>query len=157
MKRYTSSANVPHMNTALPPILETKLADFRRRVWIVQLTEGLLAALCGIGISYLVIFALDRFVETPRLVRFGALIAAGTLGVAALAFVLTNAAARNALARWIAPWRNIERYTFVRIEPLPSRIVVPYAEPFALPLRLAPESRRSPASATARIGEQLAV
>ena len=33
------------MNTpALPPILESKLAQFRKRVWIVKLAEGLLAA-----------------------------------------------------------------------------------------------------------------
>ena len=36
------------MNTTLPPILETKLADFRRRVWVLKLTEGLLGAVFGV-------------------------------------------------------------------------------------------------------------
>src|SRR3954468_11540333 len=62
------------MNTPLPPILETKLADFRRRVWIVKLTEGLLAALFGVAISYLLVFILDRFFETPAALRWAILL-----------------------------------------------------------------------------------
>src|SRR4030095_4277839 len=57
------------MNTTLPRILETKLADYRRRVWLVKLAEGFLAALFGIALSYLLVFALDRFFETPRWLR----------------------------------------------------------------------------------------
>lgn len=236
------------MNTKLPPILEHKLADFRRRVWIVKLAEGLLAAIFGITLSYLFVFALDRFFETPGWIRMLILITgAATLGlglplkwhrwvwrqrrledaarllrgtfprlgdrllgivelarmdhavagrserlveaameqaadavkdqdfrkavpharhrqwgwaaggVAALsiaAFLLVSDAARNALARWIMPWRNVERFTFAQVEPLPTRLVVPYAEPFDLPVRLAGSTRQTPGEATARIPGQ---
>ena len=57
------------MKTELPIILETKLADFRRRVWMVKLLEGVLAAAFGIALSYLLVFVLDRFWETPGWVR----------------------------------------------------------------------------------------
>jgi hypothetical protein len=236
------------MNTPLPPILATKLADFRRRVWVVKLTEGLLAALFGLALSFLLVFTLDRFLETPAWLRLALLIAgAAVLGlglplkwhrwvwrqrrledaarllrrtfprlgdqllgivelarvdhaaagrserlveaamaqaaeavkdkdfthavpearhrqwgwaaaaacaVAVLAFALVNDAARNAFARWLAPWRAIERYTFARIDPLPARLVVPYAEPFVLPLKLAADTQRTPGTASARIGDQ---
>ena len=70
------------MKTALPVILESKLADFRKRVWIVKLTEGLLAAAFGIVFSYILVFALDRVTETPVWLRAGLLIAgAAVLGL----------------------------------------------------------------------------
>src|ERR1700752_5087481 len=70
------------MNTALPPELDAKLADFRRRVWVVKLTEGILAALFGIALSYLVVFVLDRFWETPGWVRLCIMLGgAATLGL----------------------------------------------------------------------------
>ena len=218
------------MDHPLPPVLETKLADFRRRVWTVKLAEAILAALFGIVLSYLLVFLLDRVCETPgwlrlallcaggatlglgvplkwhrwvwrqrrledaarllrrtfprlgdqllsivelarqdhpaagrseRLVRAAmeqaadavkdkdfthavprarhrhwAWAAAGTTAVALLAFVAVNAAARNALARWFLPMGSTERYTFAQVETLPKRLVVPYAEPFNLPVRL---------------------
>src|SRR5271156_5414036 len=70
------------MKANLPPDLEAKLAQFRRRVWIVKLAEGGLAALFGIALSYLLVFALDRFCETPVWARFCILLAGGaTLGL----------------------------------------------------------------------------
>ena len=63
------------MNTPLPPILESKLSEFRKRVWIIKLTEGLLAAVFGLVLSYVLVFVLDRFMETPAWLR-GALLAA---------------------------------------------------------------------------------
>jgi hypothetical protein len=70
------------MNTTLPAILETKLSDFRRRVWVVKLAEGLLAALFGIALSYLLVFILDRFFETPGSIRLCILVAGTvTLGL----------------------------------------------------------------------------
>jgi hypothetical protein len=68
-----------------------------------------------------------------------------------------NEAARNGFARWIMPWRNVERFTFARVEPLPSRLVVPYAEPFNLPLHLAADTRWSPDEGAGKIGKQPAV
>ena len=236
------------MDTSLPPILETKLADFRRRVWIVKLAEGVLAAVFALVLSYLLVFALDRMMETPGWLRLllllgGALVlglglplkwhrwvwrqrrledaarllrrtfprlgdqllgivelarqdhaaagrserlvqaamaqaaeavkdkdfthavpharhrqwawaAAGTLALALMAFLGVNGAARNALARWLLPWRDTERYTFARIDRLPARLVVPYAEPFKLPLRLSADTRWSPETGSGRIAGQ---
>lgn len=236
------------MKTDLPPLLEAKLAHFRKRVWIVKLTEGLLAAAFGLALSYLVVFALDRMMETPVWLR-ASLLAAGAAGLglglplkwhrwvwrqrrledaarllrrtfprlgdqllgivelahreagatgqserlvqaameqaaeavkdkdfshavpearhfqwgwaagvaallAAAALVVVPEAAWNAMARWAMPWRQVERFTFARIEPLPPRLVVPYAEPFDLKVRLQAGTRWSPAEAQARIGSQ---
>ncbi len=239
------------MNTTLPPVLESKLAEFRRRVWVVKLVEGALAALFGIAISYLFVFALDRFFETPAALRLALLIgggaalglglplkwhrwvwrqrrledaarllrqtfprlgdqllgivelarmdhgaagrserlveaamaqaadavkdrdftnavpdarhrewawaAGGALAVAVVAFFLVNAAAANALSRWLMPWRHVERFTFAKVEPLPPRLVVPYAEPFTLPVRLRADTQRTPDQGTGRIAGQSAV
>ena len=236
------------MDTPLPPILETKLADFRRRVWVVKLAEGVLAAVFALALSYLLVFALDRVMETPSWLRLllllgGALVlglglplkwhrwvwrqrrledaarllrrtfprlgdqllgivelarqdhaaagrserlvqaamaqaadavkdkdfthavpharhrqwawaAAGTLAVALATFLVFNGAARNALARWLLPWHDTERYTFARIDRLPARLVVPYAEPFRLPLRLSADTRWSPDTGSGRIAGQ---
>ncbi|WP_395717590.1 hypothetical protein [Prosthecobacter sp.] len=234
------------MKTELPPILETKLADFRQRVWTVKLIEGLLAAGFGLALSYLLVFALDRVMETPVWLRASLLIAGAlTLGLglplkwhrwvwrqrqledaarllkrtfprlgdqllgivelsrhedaarserlvqaamaqaaeavkdkdfthavpeakhvqwgwaagltamlAVAALALLPDAAWNALARWVTPWRDVERFTFAKIEKLPERLVVPYAEPFDLKVQLQKDTRWSPASAKARISDQ---
>jgi len=239
------------MKTALPVILELKLADFRKRVWIVKLTEGLLAAVFGIVFSYILVFALDRVMETPVWLRATLLISGAAvlglglplkwhrwvwrqrsledaarllkrtfprlgdqlLGIVELAHVESGSAGRserlvqaameqaaeavkdkdfshavpeakhfqwgwaagvtallavaaltlvpdaawNALARWATPWRDVERFTFVKIETLPNRLVVPYAEPFDLKVQLNKDTLWSPASAKAQISDQPAV
>ena len=82
---------------------------------------------------------------------------AGVLALAMTAFILVNAAARNALARWITPLRNVERFSFTKLEPLPARLVVPYAEAFDLPVRLSPDTEWSPGRGSGWIGIQPAV
>ena len=236
------------METPLPPILETKLTEFRRRVWTVKLAEGLFAAPFGLVLSFLVVFALDRDMETPgsvRLVILGlgaaglglglplkwhrwvwrqrrledaarllrrtfprlgdqllgivelarqdhaaagrserlvqaamaqaaeavrdkdfsqavpearhrqwAWAALGVAVVAAAAFGTVNHAARNALARWIMPLGDTVRYTFAKVEPLPKTLVVPYAEPFKLPVKLVAWTVWSPQEGSGRIEGQ---
>jgi hypothetical protein len=236
------------MKTTLPPELEAKLADFRRRVWIVKLAEGLLAALFGIAVSYLLVFVLDRFFETPAWARLCLLLAgaltlglgvplkwhrwvwrqrriedvarllritfprlgdqllgivelvrmdegnagrserlvqaaiaqsaeavkgrdfrkavpharhrqwgwaaASVMGLVLLAFVAASPAARNALVRWINPWSKVERFTFANIDPLPARMVVPYAEPFDLPVHLSAGTQWSPEEGSGRFPDQ---
>lgn len=61
----------------LPTGLSSKLTDFRRRVWLVKLTEGVLAALFGLALSYLIVLGLDRLVNTPAWLR-GLVLLAGT-------------------------------------------------------------------------------
>lgn len=235
----------------LPPVLEGKLADFRRRVWIVKLTEGALAAAFGLALSYVLVFALDRFMETPGWLRGAVLIAGAAVlglglplkwhrwvwsqrtleaaakllrrklprlgdqllgivelarledgsngrsetlvraamvqaadavkdqdfsravpearhrqwawaagGIAALvlaAFITVSGAARNALSRWLMPWHDTERYTFARIDPLPAKLVVPYAEAFSLPVKITEDSAWKPENGRGRIQGQPAV
>ena len=62
----------------LPPVLSSKLSDFRRRVWVVKLAEGVLAAVFGLAVSYLLVLGLDRFMETPAWLR-GILLVLGAL------------------------------------------------------------------------------
>src|SRR5688572_20719623 len=62
----------------LPPVLSSKLSDYRRRVWVVKLAEGVLAAVFGLAVSYLLVLGLDRLFETPAWLR-GLLLLAGAL------------------------------------------------------------------------------
>lgn len=69
------------MKLALPPILESKLSDFRARVRSVKLTEAVLAAISGLALSYLVVFVTDRFTETPAIIRGGILLLGATAAI----------------------------------------------------------------------------
>ena len=53
----------------LPPRMKNALEHYRKRVWIIKLTEGILSAIFGLIISYLVVFGLDRLFDTPTLLR----------------------------------------------------------------------------------------
>ncbi len=72
----------------------------------------------------------------------------------ALLLALVPAAGTNALARWLFPWRDTQRYTFVKLQDLPDEIVVPYAEPFVVQASLAEDSQWAPAKGYARYGRQ---
>ena len=61
------------------------------------------------------------------------------------------AAARNAVARLAMPWNDIPRYTFVSLEPMPDRMVLPHGEPVEWQARLATDSRRYPPHAVADV------
>ncbi|MCC7423142.1 MAG: hypothetical protein IT428_22935 [Planctomycetaceae bacterium] len=223
----------------IPDSLRTKLLAFRRRLWTIKLIEGLAAGAIGVLLGFLLTYAVDRLVETPRLVRWGIFAAAiaaclsvpwaldrwvyrrrrldqlarlltrrhasvgdqllgiielagneseqarspelveaairqvaeaaekrdfrdavprpqhwqrsfvaGGLTAAAVALlIITTAAAKNAWARFLAPWSNTPRYTFTAIEPLPERMIVPHGETFELTARLAERTERHPATA----------
>ena len=62
----------------IPDRMRNKLEKFQKRVWLIKLAEGLLAAAFGLLVSYLLVFTLDRFFDTPAFLRtviliFGAL------------------------------------------------------------------------------------
>ena len=62
--------NLPNANRVeLPPRMRATLEEYRKRVWIVKIAEGLLAAVFGLVISYLVVLVLDRFWDTSAMLR----------------------------------------------------------------------------------------
>jgi hypothetical protein len=247
-KIFTINKSDMNGSIPLPPVLAAKLSDFRRRVWLVKLLEGVLAAVFGLAVSYLLVLLLDRVMETPVWLR-GTLLALGAavpgiglplkwhrwvwrqrrledaarllrwkfprlgdqlLGIVELAkqdgsatgrserlvqaamaqadeavkaqdfsgavpqakhrqwawaavgatalivagFVGINEAARNALTRWLMPWRDTTRFTFARVAPLPNPLIVPVAEPFTLPVELAGDTRWKPARAVLQLPGQ---
>ncbi len=64
----------------IPDRMKAKLEQFQRKVWMVKLAEGLLAAAFGLLISYLLVFTLDRFIDTPAIART-AILLVGALGL----------------------------------------------------------------------------
>ncbi len=231
----------------LPPRMKAALEQYQKRVWIIKLAEGTLAAIFGLMISYLVVFGLDRVFDTPALLRVLILIIGmvgmvlflplkyyhwvwkhrqlegiarllqhkfprfgnHVLGIVELAsnrsdrsasrslieaamhqvdeevarhnlaeavpnprhrqwiyavilpliLVVIGAAvipatSRNALARWLTPWRAVERYTFAQLEGETDRRIVAYAEPFDVQARLKEDSPWKPESAEARYADQ---
>src|SRR5690348_6689524 len=63
----------------LPESLRMQLLEFRRRVWSIKMAEAACAAVFGIVLAYLAMFAVDRFWDTPgwlRLALFSAVLAA---------------------------------------------------------------------------------
>jgi len=75
---------------------------------------------------------------------------AATIGL----FTLFPAAASNAWARLIAPWRPIARYTFAAVTPLPDRLVVPHGEPFTAEAKLKAATAWRPVRGEARVEGQ---
>ena len=241
------SMPTPSQRIELPHGIRSKLDGFRRRVRIIKLTESMLAATLGLLLSFLLVFTLDRFGDTPawlravilivgtmglgvglplawrrwvwqtrrleevaRLLRFRhARLSDELLGIVELArnereqarsttlcraamqqadqqthdrdfqdavpnprrrhwamavsmplllvlgtLIFVPAAGGNALARWLLPWRDTDRYTFAQLEALPPELIVPYAESFSVEARLTANSAWSPPQASARYGEQ---
>lgn len=60
----------------LPETLRVQLLDFRRRVWSIKTAEALAVAGFALLVTYLAVFASDRFVDTPATVRTAMLLAA---------------------------------------------------------------------------------
>lgn len=73
------NANTLHRLT-IPEATRAKLDAFRKRVWTIKVAEGICAAFFGLLLSYLLVFVLDRFVDTPAWVR-GALLVVGAAGL----------------------------------------------------------------------------
>ncbi|MYB63748.1 hypothetical protein F4X73_03575 [Candidatus Poribacteria bacterium] len=227
--------------------MEKALEKYRKRVWIIKLAEGTLAAIFGLIISYLIVFGLDRVIDTPNVLRalilligmvgmvvflplkyyrwvwrnrtldgvarllkhkfprFGdhvlgivelasnrsdqssspALVAAAMrqvdeevakhnlshavpkprhrrwalavglpLILVIIGVMIIPATTRNSLARWLMPWRNVERYTFAQLDGNPDLRVVAYAEPFDVKAQLKDESRWKPESGQAQYAKQ---
>ncbi|WP_246196390.1 hypothetical protein [Aquisphaera giovannonii] len=83
-----------HDRLQLPDSLRAQLLDFRRRVWSIKMIEAVAAAAFGLVAALLVMFAVDRLVETPGWAR-GVLFVAAWVGTALVPL---------AIYKWI--WRN---------------------------------------------------
>ncbi|MEY2599311.1 MAG: hypothetical protein RLZZ142_1570, partial [Verrucomicrobiota bacterium] len=87
------------MNLSLPPLLQSKLSAFLRRVWLLKLLEGTLRVLAALALSYLLVLGCDRLLETPPALR--------TLLLAAGAAALLIGLPLHAY-RWIWKQRSLE-------------------------------------------------
>ena len=65
---------------AIPIGMKTKLETYQRIVRRVKIAEGVLAAVFGLVISYILVFTLDRFMDTSALLR-GVILLAGAVGL----------------------------------------------------------------------------
>ena len=86
-----------------------------------------------------------------RPARRWALAAIVLAALTAAPFVFAPKAARNALARWLQPWAQIERYTFASLEDVPAELVVAHGEAFEIACGLKEDSAWRPQSAKARL------
>jgi hypothetical protein len=95
-------------------------------------------------------------VPNPRHIRrAGLAFAALVIGLGLLG--IYPAAAANAWARFLMPWRDTPRYTFAMVEALPEHLVVAHGEPFLLTVKLAEHTVSRPPSGEVRIGAQMPV
>ena len=53
----------------LPETTRIRLVEFQKRVRVIKVAEGILAGAFGLLASYLVVFVIDRFIDTSALVR----------------------------------------------------------------------------------------
>ena len=88
---------------------------------------------------------LEDAVPHPRHLRW-AWVVGIPLVLIVVGMLVVPEASRNAFARWLTPWRNIERYTFAQLEGETERQVVAYAEPFHVEARLRDDSPWKPTS-----------
>ncbi len=83
----------------LPESLQAQLFEFRQRLWMIKLVEACCGAVFGVLLAFLTVFVLDRFWNTPPLLRFTIFVAA----VAACALIPV------ALHRWVWRRRRLEQ------------------------------------------------
>ncbi len=130
-----------------------ELAQQRRRA-------GAVAALCEAAINQVAEDAKKRdfrdAVPRPRHRQWAVMLAVPS-PIAVALFVFVPAAASNAAARFLMPWRDTPRYTFAAVRPLPERLVVAHGEPFAVAATLDDGTVWHPERGTARLGDQPAV
>jgi hypothetical protein len=83
----------------LPASMRTQLFTFRSRLWSIKIMEAIAGALFGVVVSYLVVFALDRVIDTPPVARWAIFAAA----------VVTCTFAGVLLHRWVWGHRRMDQ------------------------------------------------
>ena len=75
----SSPSQPPKPQVVIPESLRVQLSDFRRHLWRVKILESVAAGVIGLLVSFLLVYGLDRFFQTPGLVRLGILVAGVSL------------------------------------------------------------------------------
>ncbi|RYD18218.1 MAG: hypothetical protein EOP88_23395, partial [Verrucomicrobiaceae bacterium] len=75
----SASPTPPERKVVIPEALRLQLNDFRRQLWRVKILEAVAAGIIGLLFSFLLVFALDRFWQTPGWVRLVILLAGVSL------------------------------------------------------------------------------
>ncbi|GAA5121459.1 hypothetical protein JIN84_00760 [Luteolibacter yonseiensis] len=65
----------PHSKVVIPEALRLQLDDFRRHLWRAKIMEAVAAGFIGLLVSFLLVYVLDRFWQTPGWARLGILLA----------------------------------------------------------------------------------
>ncbi|MEM9283649.1 MAG: hypothetical protein AAGA96_17645 [Verrucomicrobiota bacterium] len=81
--------------------------------------------------------------------------AAAVVALSSALILTVSTAAQNAMARWLSPWNPVDRYTFAQIEPLPEKVIVPFAEKFELEPELTDDTAWKPESATVKLSRKI--
>ncbi len=89
----------PNQRLEIPGLLREKLIDFRRRVWTIKIVEAVAGAIAGVLLGYLLTFTLDRFIDTPAIVR-GLIFTAAMLVCAMIPWTLN---------RWVWQRRRLDQ------------------------------------------------
>ena len=72
MSDHSSPPNPPQ--APIPEGLRNQLEQFKKQLWRIKIAEAVLAGFFGLLFSFLLVFGLDRFIETPPIVRLVILI-----------------------------------------------------------------------------------
>ncbi|MFM8891063.1 MAG: hypothetical protein ACKOTB_05445, partial [Planctomycetia bacterium] len=84
---------------SLPAGLERQLGAFRRSLWTIKTIEAVCTAICGVLLAWLVLFVVDRCIETPPAFR-SILFAVAAAAVAVIPW---------ACHRWIWRYRGLDQ------------------------------------------------
>lgn len=76
--KHPSSSRQAHL-APIPDGLQRQLDSFRKRLWQIKIAEAFLAGCAGLLVSFLLVFLLDRFFETPPTLRLVILLSGSSL------------------------------------------------------------------------------
>ena len=94
----------PHSQVVIPEALRLQLDHFRRQLWRVKILEAIAAGFIGLLVSFLLVYGLDRFFQTPGWVRLAILLAGISLFAVFAPFWLH---------RWV--WRQRQETQLARL------------------------------------------
>ena len=128
-----------------------ELADESKR------PENISAALCRAAIQQVsqeaIRFDFRQAVATrkPKIYFLAAVLLCGLVSVP---WMLVPKAGWNTLSRWLWPGSSVARFTFITLDQLPSRLVVPHGEAFEILSKLTFESLWKPTLASFQYNDQ---